>query len=219
MNKIDNLKVIGNEYRIRILCLLSVSPCTVSEITDILDISTANTSKYLKQLVNAKMINYLRLGAYNYYFLNFEFTTHFQDVNNIVASLQNEPQVINDREKLKITLNDTRVNIRSKLMFNNTELENLLIKKVHVQSIEDFKGVIDIREKAEYDLFAIEGTINIPMSLLLMQPEEYLDKDLEYKILCQTQTRSMHLAKDLKERGYDICVISGGIDYYMNNIN
>ncbi len=87
-----------------------------------------------------------------------------------------------------------------------------------VQTIDDFKDVIDIREKAEYNLFSIEGTRNIAMSLLLMHPEEYLKKEIEYKILCQTQTRSMYLAKILKELGFDICVISGGIDYYMNNI-
>lgn len=219
MSKIDNLKLVGNEYRIRILCLLNVAPCTVSELREVLDLSTANTSKYLKQLVAGKMISYIKLGTYNYYYINFDFAKLFPDVVDIINNCKDEIIVVNDKNMLKSKLNETRMSIRSKLMFNNTELENLMINQIHIENLDDLSRVIDIREAVEYDLYSLKGTINIPMSQILVDPEKYFEYNKSYQLICQTQTRSLHLAKLLKNLGYDISVIIGGVDYCKNSID
>ncbi len=218
MNKLENLKIVGNEYRTRILSLLYKTPCTVSEITEVLNISTANASKYLAQLSDAKMISHVKRGSYNYYYLTFEFSYRYDDVLNIIIAIQDEPQITKDKELLSTLVSNVRSGIRSKLMFNKQDLKDLLIKQVHFNNLESYEGIIDIRESAEYDHNHLPGTINVPMSIILTQPENYLEFDQEYKMICQTQTRTHFVARELVEMGYDICMVQGGMDYYTKYV-
>ncbi|MDO5516703.1 MAG: rhodanese-like domain-containing protein [Clostridium sp.] len=94
---------------------------------------------------------------------------------------------------------------------------------IDVNKIDELLGnieLIDIREDYEYNEGSIRTAKNIPMRELLMDPEEYLEKDKKYYILCRSGVRSARTCLELREEGYDVVNVSGGvIDYRGNNIS
>lgn len=84
------------------------------------------------------------------------------------------------------------------------ELDNLLPKI----------KLIDIRESYEFRDISIKGSENIPMRILLSEPEEYLNKSEEYYIICHSGVRSSRMAKGLNRLGFNIINVSGGIASY-----
>lgn len=60
---------------------------------------------------------------------------------------------------------------------------------INVNDIDDLIGkveLIDIREDYEYKNGSIKSAKNIPMGMLLNEPNKYLNKDKEYYIMCQS---------------------------------
>jgi rhodanese-related sulfurtransferase len=79
----------------------------------------------------------------------------------------------------------------------------------------DTKNLIDIREPAEYKSGHVPGAKNIPMQQLLNQPEKYLSKDTNYKIVCQSGGRSSRACDALSKAGYDVTNVAGGTGYFV----
>lgn len=98
-----------------------------------------------------------------------------------------------------------------------------LIKKkdkdlVHVNDLDQLIGqiqLIDIREEYEYKSGSIQTASNIPMWNLLKSPEQYLRKDTKYYILCHSGARSSMVVKELKQKGYDVINVAGGVGSYQ----
>ena len=89
-----------------------------------------------------------------------------------------------------------------------------------IDSIIDKINLIDIREPYEYEDYSIKTAKNIPMKLLLAQPEKYLNKDKEYYILCEHAVRSSSACYALDEMGYNVVnVLRGMSEYYWVNSN
>lgn len=92
-------------------------------------------------------------------------------------------------------------------------------------SIEDFKKklcenikIIDIRDKYQYNLGNIPNSINIPMNFLLMNPENYLEKNTQYYIYCEYGGRSEKTCKILSNKGYNVVNVLGGYkDYKLSS--
>lgn len=92
------------------------------------------------------------------------------------------------------------------------------VNSVHVNEIDnilqDIK-LIDIREAYECAHSSIKGARNIPMGLLLAQPEKYLDKSMRYHIMCQSGGRSVSTVSALQRAGYDVVNVKGGMGSYF----
>lgn len=76
------------------------------------------------------------------------------------------------------------------------------------------KTIIDIREPYELGSGYIEGSKNIPMNILLMAPENFLDKSKTYHIICQSGARSSRTCMMLRQKGYNVINVEGGMYSY-----
>lgn len=91
-------------------------------------------------------------------------------------------------------------------------------KVINVNDMDELIGkveLIDIREKYEYVGGSIKGAKNIPMGELLNNPEDYLDKNKEYYIMCQSGGRSARACDMLTSEGFSVINVSGGMGSYV----
>ncbi len=82
-----------------------------------------------------------------------------------------------------------------------------------VKSIKDAK-IIDVREVFEFEGGTVEGAINIPMTGLMMNADNFLDKKEKYYIMCLSGGRSMQVCSVLESQGYDVVNLDGGYSSY-----
>lgn len=90
-------------------------------------------------------------------------------------------------------------------------MENLDINEV--LKIKE-ANIIDVRETFEFSNGSIKGAKNIPMMGLILNDEDFLDKDEKYYIMCQSGGRSMQVCMELKDKGYDVVNLTGGYVAY-----
>ena len=93
-------------------------------------------------------------------------------------------------------------------------------ESINVNDIDKLLGnieLIDIREENEYNEGSIKTAKNIPMRELLMNPEDYMDMDNQYYLLCRSGSRSAMACMQLREEGYDVVNVSGGIMGYTGS--
>lgn len=76
-------------------------------------------------------------------------------------------------------------------------------------------NIIDIRSLEKYNEQHIPNSININYSLLITNPEEYLNKNETYYIYCQKGITSKKVVQMLKVRGYKVISIIGGYEKYI----
>lgn len=91
-------------------------------------------------------------------------------------------------------------------------------KVIHVNDIEKMIGkveLIDIREPYEFQSGTLKSAKNIPMGMLLNNTDQYLTKDKEYYIMCQSGARSARTCSELSKRGYDVVNVAGGVGSYV----
>jgi rhodanese-related sulfurtransferase len=69
---------------------------------------------------------------------------------------------------------------------------------------------LDVRLPSEYQNFHQPGAINIPLYFIRMKLSS-LDKSRRYVVVCDTGRRSSAGAYILCDRGFDACVLKGGI--------
>lgn len=81
--------------------------------------------------------------------------------------------------------------------------------------------IIDIRENYLYSILRIKNSENIPYQFLVLNPNDYLDKDNVYYLLCEYGHKSKMVSEILNKRGFQTYNIVGGIKEYekiMKNI-
>ena len=91
------------------------------------------------------------------------------------------------------------------------------MKETNFESIVDKLNtinIIDIRDKYLYNLENIPNSINIPINYLMINPENYLNKDEEYYIYCNCGISSKKLCEYLIPKGYNVINIKGGYRTY-----
>lgn len=92
------------------------------------------------------------------------------------------------------------------------------IKSIQVNDLDENLTeikLIDIREPYETKAGSIKGSKNIPMGDLLEKPENYLNKQDEYYIMCQSGMRSARTVGMLSNLGYKVINVSGGMGSYI----
>ncbi|KYH28107.1 MULTISPECIES: rhodanese-like domain-containing protein [Clostridium] len=93
--------------------------------------------------------------------------------------------------------------------------------KIDVNDLEELLGkinLIDIRESFEYESGHIPTAKNMPMKDMLKDPDNFLDKDKEYYIICQTGRRSSITCSELRLKGFKVKVVTGGTDMYEGEL-
>ncbi len=69
---------------------------------------------------------------------------------------------------------------------------------------------LDVRLETEHQNTGLEGSINIPLFMLRMKADS-MDPDQTYIVYCDTGRRSSAAAFLLSERGFNVCVLKGGL--------
>ena len=96
-----------------------------------------------------------------------------------------------------------------------------LVKSIDVNEIDELIGeidLIDIRETYEYRGGHLPTAKNIPMDIILKQPEKYLNKSNEYYVICHSGARSSMACSLLKENGFNIINVAGGTGRYRGRL-
>lgn len=75
-------------------------------------------------------------------------------------------------------------------------------------------NIIDIRDSYKYIIGSIPGALNIPMNFLMMNPNEYINKETTYYIYCDYGNQSKKCTNYLNNKGYNIINIEGGYNEY-----
>lgn len=78
------MKALGEENRLRILRLLMNRPRSVSEITRALTITQYNTSKHLRVLREAALVEVSKQGQHRVYALAEDFRSHLTENANVL---------------------------------------------------------------------------------------------------------------------------------------
>jgi CRP-like cAMP-binding protein len=101
----------------------------------------------------------------------------------------------------------------------NTLLNEPMLEWVDYAEAQDIvaKGGqwLDVRLPSEFDNYHQEGAANIPLYFIRLKLGT-LDKDKRYVVCCDTGRRSSAGAYILSERGFNACVLRGGINSARN---
>lgn len=90
--------------------------------------------------------------------------------------------------------------------------------KERLQNKEDIM-VLDVREhdEAEASGEAIEGSQNMPMGKVFVEASKgALPKDKKIVTVCKSGTRCEIVARELKQKGFDIDYLEGGMNAWNN---
>lgn len=92
-----------------------------------------------------------------------------------------------------------------------------MYQEINASELKELKGiiVIDVRERYEYQEGHVPGSIHIPLTALISNPEDYLVKNKKYYIMCQTGVRSRQACDILSRLGYQVVQVLGGYSGYM----
>jgi len=75
-------------------------------------------------------------------------------------------------------------------------------------------NLIDIRDNYKYNLGSVPTAVNIPASFLLMNPDNYINKEDTFYIFCQMGSTSNRVCMKLSREGYRVVDVMGGYDEY-----
>ena len=87
------------------------------------------------------------------------------------------------------------------------------VEELHKQL--DGVNIIDVRTPEEYNEYHIPNAQNIPMNTLIVGHAGFLDKDVEYYIICLSGSRSQEVINHLKHLGYILYNVRGGTSEYI----
>lgn len=90
------------------------------------------------------------------------------------------------------------------------------MKSININEIKKMGDInlIDVRETFEYENGSVKGAKNIPMTGLVMNSNNFLNKDEKYYIMCQAGSRSLQVCHELENQGYDVVNLEGGYGMY-----
>jgi CRP-like cAMP-binding protein len=124
---------------------------------------------------------------------------------SIIANLKRNASVtmVTDGRLMRLNKNDFKELIL-----------NPILQGIDFESAQDIvnKGAVwlDVRYPDEYQDYAIEGSLNIPLNVLRFQVDK-LDKSKQYISCCDTASRSSIAAYVLAQHGFDVLHLNKGL--------
>ncbi|WP_068515250.1 ArsR/SmtB family transcription factor [Caldimicrobium thiodismutans] len=97
----QKLKALSDPNRLKILYLLSIRPCCVCELTQLLGVSQPTLTKHLQKLEQAGFITSSRKKFYQIYSLAFEDEFTKELVEKILFVLKDRPEILETAKKLR----------------------------------------------------------------------------------------------------------------------
>ena len=91
------------------------------------------------------------------------------------------------------------------------------MNSISVESLKELipmVNLIDIRDNYQYNMGRIPTAINVPSNFLLMNPENYMNKNDKYYLYCDYGTRSEKACETLSNKGYHVINVQGGYNEY-----
>lgn len=101
---------------------------------------------------------------------------------------------------------------------SNVANDEIAIDAKILDTIIENANIIDIRENYEYDEGHVKGAKNIPMNDLIQDPEEYLDINEKYYIICHSGRRSDFTCRILRDAGYNVVDVLYGTEGYPGDL-
>lgn len=92
---------------------------------------------------------------------------------------------------------------------------------IDVNQIDTLLGkieLIDVREPYEYQSGHLPTAKNIPLNTLLANPNQFLNKNEKYHIICQSGGRSSMVCDHLIGYGYNVVNVLGGTGRYRGRL-
>ena len=98
-------------------------------------------------------------------------------------------------------------------------MDNITVSEL--QKLISKVNLIDIRDNYQFNLGTIPTARNIPYAFIIINPENYLDKNQRYYIFCEQGEASRRACLVLAKKGYDVVNVLGGYSEFrrLNNIN
>ena len=102
--------------------------------------------------------------------------------------------------------------------FDLIEKEPLEVKAMLDESSSSIM-LLDVREKWEFDLCHIPGSIHMPIAEVILRISE-LEKTNPIIIICHNGRRSLNIGLELIEKGFDNVInLKGGVDQWADDID
>ncbi|MEZ0343558.1 MAG: metalloregulator ArsR/SmtB family transcription factor [Caldimicrobium sp.] len=99
----QKIKALSDINRLKILYLLSIRPCCVCELTQLLGVSQPTLTKHLQKLEQAGFVETKRLKFYQIYSLHYEDAFTEELTKKLLDTMKDIPEVIELAKKLKET--------------------------------------------------------------------------------------------------------------------
>lgn len=95
------------------------------------------------------------------------------------------------------------------------------MKSIHINEIKNQLSelnLIDIREELEFlTLPKLAEAKHIPMVKLIQSPENYLNQETCYYLVCRSGARTAQVTEYLTTLGYDVINVEGGMLEFYND--
>ncbi len=93
------------------------------------------------------------------------------------------------------------------------------IAVIDFKKITGMVKVIDLRDNYKYNLNKIPNSINVPFSFLITNPDDYINKNDTYYLICEYGKKSLEVSKILNRQGYKTISILGGYRDYQKEVS
>lgn len=189
-------KVLSSPKRLELLDLLSQAPKSVETLSKETKMSTANTSKHLKALLEARLVQYKKEKNHVIY----------QLANSKVTDLLFSIKSIAEEQIADINL------LREDFIVRGDELETIDLEEWTERKKDESHVLIDVRPKSEYLNGHLDGAISIPMDELNNYINS-LPKDQKVVAYCRGPycVYATEAVEFLKSNGFDAARLEAGI--------
>ena len=92
-------------------------------------------------------------------------------------------------------------------------ISNITVRDL--SAIVDIVNIIDIRSIEKYNCSHIPNAKNVPVSILMCNPEKHLDFNKVYYIYCQQGIISTKICNKLARQKYKVVNIIGGYESWL----
>jgi thiamine biosynthesis protein ThiI len=117
--------------------------------------------------------------------------------------------ILSEESKLDLGLLDRCCDARSVLELRKTDVEAIAIPDLETAAIPRGAVVLDLRSKAEFESWHLEGALWIDFAHA-MKAYASFDRSQTYVLTCEFGLKSAHLAEFMRKEGFDASNFRGG---------